>query len=131
MREPAFSPWGEVQSCEELFNGIFLVNTLGHGGIMVESQSAFYLSSAARKCGFREGGYLCFEEDCQEAVVLRELLDRKLWAILERISDSTAFEQAIDEDLKRWNPEYWKARQAGRTLEKPVNRNRGTHQPAR
>ena len=131
MREPAFSPWGEVQSCEELFNGIFSVSTPGHGGIMVESQSVFYLSSAARKCGFREGGYLCFEEDCQEVVVLRELLDRKLWTIPERITDPAAFEQAIDEDLQRWNPEYWKARQAGRTMPKPVNKNRGTHPPAR
>ena len=131
MREPAFSPWGEVQSCEELFNGIFSVSTPGHGGIMVESQSVFYLSSAARKCGFRDGGYLCFEEDCQEAVVLRELLDRKLWAIPERITDPAAFEQAIDEDLQRWNPEYWKARQAGRTMPKSVNKNRSTHLPAR
>lgn len=131
MREPAFSSWGEVQSCEELFTGMFSVSTPGHGGIMVESQSVFSLSSAARKCGFREDGYLCFEEDCQEAVVLRELLDRKLWTIPERISDPAAFEQAIDEELQRWNPEYWKARQAGRTIPKPVNKNRGTHHPVR
>ena len=34
MREPAFSPWGEVQSCETLYTGMFLVTTPGHGGIM-------------------------------------------------------------------------------------------------
>lgn len=131
MQKPAFSPWGEVQSCEELFTGMFSVSTPGHGGIMVEPQSVFFLSSAARKCGFREDGYLCFEEDCQEAVVLRELLDRKLWTIPERISDPAAFERAIDESLQQWNPEYWTARQAGRTIPKPVNKNRGTHHPAR
>ena len=32
------------------------------------------LSPEARKCGFREGGYLWFEEDCCEQVVLRELM---------------------------------------------------------
>lgn len=37
------------------------------------------LSPEARKCGFREGGYLWFEEDCCEQVVLRELMDKKLW----------------------------------------------------
>lgn len=131
MREPAFSPWGEVQSCEELYAGIFSVSTPSHGGIMIESQSVFYLSSAARKCGFYEGGYLCFEEDCQETVVLRELLDRKMWAIPERISDPAAFEQVLNEEVQRWYPEYWKARQAGRTMPKPVNKHRGTHQPAR
>ena len=29
------------------------------------------LSPAARKCGFKQGGYLCFEEDALETVVLR------------------------------------------------------------
>lgn len=124
MGEPTFSPWGEVQSCETLCTGMFLVTTPGHGGIMVESQAAPFLSAAARKCGFREGGYLCFEEDCQKSVVLRELLDKKLWKIPERISDPAAFEQAINESLQRWNPEYWKARESGKTTPKCVSHSR-------
>ena len=99
-------------------------STPGHGGIMVESQAVFYLSAAARKCGFREGGYLCFEEDSQENVVLRELLDKKLWKIPERISNPAAFEQALNEDLQQWNPEYWKARESGKTKPKCVSRSR-------
>lgn len=122
MQKPTFSPWGKVQSCEEIFTGMFSVDTPGHGGIMVESQAVFYLSAAARKCGFREGGYLCFEEDCQADVVLRELLDKKLWTIPRRISDTAAYERAIDESLQQWNPEYWKARQAGWTTPKPVTK---------
>ena len=131
MREPAFSPWGEVQSCETLYTGMFLVTTPGHGGIMVESQAVFYLSAAARKCGFREGGYLCFEEDSQENVVLRELLDKKLWKIPERISDPAAFEQAINESLQRWNPEYWNARKSGKTMPRCVSHSRTKNRTVR
>ena len=62
---------------------------------------------------FRRGGYLCFEEDTQEEVVLRELLDKKLWKIPERIKDKAAFEENINRSIKRYNPEYWRARQSG------------------
>ena len=67
------SPWGEIDCCEELYPGIYLVSTPSHGGIQIEWESAMLLSSAARKCGFLEGGSLWFEEDCCEQVVLREL----------------------------------------------------------
>ena len=67
-----------------------------------------------RDDGFKRcGGYLCFEEDTQEEVVLRELLDKKLWKIPERIKDKTAFEENINRSIKRYNPEYWRARQSG------------------
>ena len=131
MQEPAFSPWGEVQSCGTLCPGIFLVTTPGHGGIMVESQAIFFLSTAARKCGFREAGFLCFEEDTQEDVVLRELLDKKMWKIPERISDPAAFEQAINESIQRYNPEYWQARESGKTKPKCVSHNRTKCRPVR
>ena len=57
--------------------------------------------------------YLCFEEDTQEDVVLRELLDKKLWQIPERIKDKAAFEENINLSIRRYNPEYWRARQSG------------------
>lgn len=131
MREPTFSPWGKVQSCDTLYPGMFLVTTPGHGGIMVESQAVFFLSTAARKCGFREAGFLCFEEDSQEDVVLRELLDKKMWKIPERISDPAAFEQAINESLQQWNPEYWAARESGKTMPKRTSHSRTKNQLAR
>ena len=33
---PKSSPWGEVQNCETLCPGVFLVSTASHGGTMVE-----------------------------------------------------------------------------------------------
>lgn len=113
FREPEQSPWGAVQHCETLCPGVFLVSTAGHGGTMVEKDMTPVLSPAARKCGFKRGGYLCFEEDSQEAVVFRELLDKKLWDIPARIKDRAAFEENINKSIREYNPEYWRARQSG------------------
>ena len=110
---PSKSPWGKVQTCDLLCPGVFLVSTAGHGGTMVSKEVAAFLSPAAKRCGFQRGGYLCFEEDTQEEVVLRELLDKKLWKIPERIRDKAAFEENINLSIRRYNPEYWRARQSG------------------
>lgn len=105
------SPWGEIDSCEELYPGICLVSTPSHGGIQVDKEAAMLLSPAARKCGFRDGGYLWFEEDCCEPVVLRELLDKGLWQIPERIKAPDAFERSLNSTIEEYHPEYWAARQ--------------------
>ena len=65
MFPPEYSPWGEVQHLEELYSGVFAVATASHGGIMVHRSIArTVLSPAARKHGFPDGSYYCFEEDC-------------------------------------------------------------------
>ena len=96
---PSKSPWGKVQTCDMLCPGVFLVSTASHGGTMVSKEVAAFLSPAAKRCGFQRGGYLCFEEDTQEDVVLRELLDKKLWQIPERIKDKAAFEENINRSI--------------------------------
>ena len=113
FNRPEKSPWGEVQTCDVLCPGVFLVSTASHGGTLVSKEVSSMLSPAARKCGFKQGCYLCFEEDCQESVVLRELLDKKLWSVPERIKDQAAFEENINKSIREYNPEYWRARQAG------------------
>lgn len=120
FNNPENSPWGKVQTCDALCPGVFLVSTASHGGTLVSKEVSAMLSPAARKCGFKQGGYLCFEEDCQESVVLRELLDKKLWSIPDRIRDKAAFEENINNSIREYNPEYWRARQAG--LEKAPTR---------
>lgn len=74
-QQPEQSPWGKVQTCDVLCPGVFLVSTASHGGTMVAKDMAAVLSPAAIKCGFRHSGFLCFEEDTQEDVALRELLE--------------------------------------------------------
>ena len=111
--EPKLSPWGDVQHSETLCPGVFLVSTASHGGTMVAKDMIAVLSPAAQKCGFKQNGYLCFEEDSQEDVVFRELLDKKLWAIPDRIKDKSAYEETINNSLREWNPDYWRMRQSG------------------
>ena len=96
---PKSSPWGEVQSCETLCPGVFLVSTASHGGTMVANEVAAVLSPAAKKCGFKDKGYICYEEDAQESVVLRELLDKKLWNIPDRIKDKGQFEEKLNQSI--------------------------------
>jgi len=111
--QPDKSPWGEVQVCDPLCPGVFMVSTSSHGGTMVSQDMAALLSSAARKCGMRQGGWLCFEEDTAEYIVFRELLDKKLWDIPDRIKDRAAYEESINNVLREFHPEYWRARQNG------------------
>jgi len=119
-QKPEKSPWGKVQTCDTLCPGVFLVSTASHGGTMIAKDMAAALSPAARKCGFKQGGYLCFEEDSQEDVALRELLDKKLWTVPDRIKDKAAFEENINQSVREYNPDYWRIRQVG--LEKAPTR---------
>lgn len=80
FHDPIFSPWGNIQTSRTLCPGVFEVSTAGHGGIMAAKWAAPKIfSEAAQKCGFWERGYLCFEEDCDAQVALRELMDRGLF----------------------------------------------------
>jgi len=117
--EPTKSPWGEVQHCDILYPGVFMVSTAGHGGVMVSKDMTAILSPAAKKCGERVGGYLCFEEDCQASVAIRELMDKKLWTP-DHTSDKAGYEKIINDSLIRYNPNYWRSRQSG--LEKAMAR---------
>ena len=111
--KPEHSPWGKVQICDTLCPRVFMVSTASPGGTMVSNDMTAFLSPAAKKCGMRYSNYLCFEEDCQENIVFRELLDKKMWAIPGRIKDKPAFEKHINDSLREYNPGYWRTRQAG------------------
>ena len=111
--KPWFSPWGEVKTCDTLCPGVFMVGASNGGGTMVARDMTAALSPAAQKCGMDVGGYLCFEQDTREDIVLRELLDKKLWSIPERVRDKAAFEENINKSVREQNPEYWYARQRG------------------
>ncbi len=114
FNEPKISPWGEVNYCDTLCPGVFLVSTPSHGGSMVAREMEEFLSPAARRCGERHNSFLCFEEDAAEAVVLRELLDKQLWSIPDRIKDKATFEESINKSLQEYHPDYWRSRENGR-----------------
>ena len=69
-------------------------------------------SRAARAYSFVEGGYLCFEEDCEAPVAIRELLDKGLYeAPVNQYYGPGEYEAAINRSIQRYQPEYWKYRE--------------------
>lgn len=138
VREPANSLWDEVESCRVIANGIYEVSTAGHGGIMIAEELAPYiLSPEALQKGVKDGGYYCFEEDCDACIPLRELYDKGIliqtnehftcrrvraedpqigfipFDEATEVEKATFFEEwngLINRSLESWNPEYWEAR---------------------
>ena len=115
-REPADSPWGEIQTCETLCPGAYSVSTAGHGGVMVSRELADKVfCKEARNCGLMERDYLCFEEDCAAPVVLRELMDKGLYqAPVNKYFAPGEYEAVINNSLQTFHPEYWQAREKAR-----------------
>ena len=108
---PPYSPWGNVQECETLCPGVYSVSTPGHGGIMVRRELAEKIfRKEALDCGFTEGAYLCFEEDCDEP--LRELMDKGMYQapVNERFAPG-AYEAVINDSLQTFHAAYWQARE--------------------
>ena len=89
-----------------------MVSTASHGGTMVALDMAAILSPAARKCGLKMGDYLCFEEDCDEPVALRELMDKGMYQapVNERFAPG-AYEAVINDSLQTFHAAYWQARE--------------------
>lgn len=105
--EPNYSPWGEIQHCDEIYPGMFQVDTASHGGIMVHNNAVPALSDAAQKIGDQYGRYLCYEEDCDATVVFRELLDKPGWQVPRSyLSTREKFIEAIDSGVRHWHQDY-------------------------
>ena len=66
----------------------------------------------ARKCGFVEGAWLCYEEDCDGSVALRELMDKKMYQTpVNQYFRPGEYEAVINRSLQTYHPEYWQARE--------------------
>lgn len=113
IHPPENTPWGEVNSCHELNKGIFRVSTPSHGGIMIRSDIADkILSPEARKIGFREKGFHCYEEDCDACVPERELLDKGIMQVPDYYTDGAEkYNESINEELQEWHTDYWDKRE--------------------
>ena len=114
------SPWGDVTASEKLCPGVYLVSAKKQGGIMVARDMTAALSPAAIKCGVKFNDYLCFEDNGAKDVALRELLDKKLWAVPGSAKDKTAYEEKINNSLRERQPQYWQARENRRVRTPPA-----------
>lgn len=97
------SPWGKVQSSTSLMRGVREVSTSGHGGIMVTKKFADEnLSEAAVKRGIPYGNYVCFEEDCDAAMVVWEIPE--IWHLFN--PNKAEIKNSLIENLSAFNPDY-------------------------
>ena len=74
---PSTTIWGRVQHREKLANGVYIVETARHGGVVVHYLVADkYLSKEAKEvAGCPEYGWYHFEEDCDVYVFINECYD--------------------------------------------------------
>lgn len=119
MVEPMYSPWGTVDHCKMLCYGAFEVQTARHGGVMILRELADeYLSKEAQAVGFIEGRYLCFEEDCDSPVAIRELLDKGLMkAPVNQYYKEGEYSATIDDVIAAWHTDYLQAVEARKAAE--------------
>lgn len=106
-----YSPWGGIQVSSILAKGFKAVSTAGHGGYMVTSTfAAKYLTVPCVKRAFPYGNYLCYEEDCDYAIVLYDLLlHHKDIFESKIIGEKYTFEEtmtSLKEIISCYNPDY-------------------------
>jgi hypothetical protein len=101
----SYSPWGSIQHRKTIQDGIVVVDTAGHGGIMIRKDVAEqYLSKQARKKGVRYHDYFTYEEDCDYAIPVYEL--RHLWNKFYKDKTEDEIELSLMKSLSLWNPDY-------------------------
>ena len=130
------TPWGSAQESISISRGVSFVSTASHGGIMVTRAAADkLLSEHAKKRGMHWSGYLCYEEDCDAAIVEYDSSELRSKAILMGVYGENRTEQHVKEtaykSLSFWNADYlldagvapepasyeeWKARKEADTL---------------
>ncbi len=73
------TPWGQADSSHAVAQGVYIVSTPSHGGVMVAKATVhakrLALSERAMTLAMSWGSYYCFEEDCLSAVFFYEQPD--------------------------------------------------------
>lgn len=62
MQQPTTSPWGQVDYCTKICDGIWIISTPSHGGIYVAPELYETMPEPMQSTPYSSGGY--FEEDC-------------------------------------------------------------------
>jgi hypothetical protein len=109
-----------VQTYRYLSHGVFFVSTASHGGVIVLKELADrYFTKEAQACCFPYGDYLCFEEDCDSPVAIRELLDKGLMkAPVNQYYKEGEYSAIIDDVITTWHKDdYLKAVEARKATE--------------
>lgn len=105
------SPWGRIQHTQHIMPGWRSVSTAGHGGYMLTKRFAEdHLCPAAIRRAHRFLNWLCYEEDCDWAIVAWELpryWDRVFAESSQKYRDNPEVQRAyLLQSLSRWHPDY-------------------------
>lgn len=96
------TPWGDAQTKQQLDEGIFLVQTAQHGGLLVKiSRAKELLSEKAVKIGIPWNDFLAFEQDHDMMVVFYEHPELYPW-VEEELTAKFA-----EDSLRQHHPEYF------------------------
>lgn len=96
------TPWGVTQMREQLDEGVFLVQTETHGGLLIEADKArTLLSEKARSIGQRWNDFLAFEQDYDMMVVFYEHPELYPW-----VEEELTLKFAED-SLRHYHPNYF------------------------
>ena len=96
------TPWGVAQTRHQLDEGVFLVQTEEHGGILIDAKKAdALLSEKARDIGQRWYSFLAFEQDYDMMVVFYEHPELYPW-VEEELTCKFA-----EESLHAHHPDYF------------------------
>ena len=96
------TPWGVTQTKHQLDEGVFLITTEQHGGILIAASKAQeMLSDKAIKIGKPWYDFLAFEQDCDMMVVFYEHPEWYPWV------EEELTEKFAEESLRKYHPDYF------------------------
>ena len=102
MSTGMLTPWGVAHTRQQLDEGVFLVKTAEHGGLLIEQAiAAEMLSERALRIGTVWEGFLAFEQDHDMMVVLYEHSELYPWV------EEDLTEKFAEDSLRAHHPEYF------------------------
>jgi len=100
---PKHSPWGVIQDCEQIADGILAVSTAGHGGIKLDRKRNAQVPELFRT----KGGW--YEEDCEWAIAATIHRDAFLEEARQTSKCPDTLSAAIDSTCKNYFPDFFTA----------------------
>jgi len=102
MRGSMSTPWGVALTNQQLDDGVFFVQTVEHGGLLIDNVKANELLSVqACTIGKHWNGFLVFEQDTDIMVVFYEHPEFYPWV------EDDLLEKFAEDSLRKDHPDYF------------------------
>lgn len=96
------TPWGVALDTQQLEEGVFWVETAGHGGLLIEAaQAKAMLSEQARQIGRSWHDFIAFEQEHDMMVVFYEHPEWYPWA------EEELTEKLAEDSIRQHHPQYF------------------------